>query len=341
MNVGSALIAGPAPRPQMIVEAVRQALTRAGLERANGLVLMLSREFGRLAGQAVLAAARTAGCLQVTGATADGVFTEAGWALDQPAVAALALGGNLALAPVGDGPKLCFADGAASTDWFQFPRIGLLHGGQSWNHARLATDGRSECAVVGASATCAVSSGLKSLGEINTVTAVRGFDVLRLGEQSVVDNLLRALPADLRMRTRLPIHLLAALPEGRTDIPAIPLLSANADGSVTFGQPLAEGDTFAWGARQPLTAENDMREVLADAALRLSSTPDFGIQFSCIGRGPLFYNGDDRDLAAWRTQFPDVPLIGAYGSGQLAPAGESSRQWQNAVVSALYCRNHV
>ncbi len=343
MTVGSALITASESSPQMIVDAVRQALARAGLERANGLVLMLSREFGRIAGEAVLAAARTAGCLQVAGATAEGVFTETGWALNQPAVATLALGGDFTLAPTGnDGLTLCFADSAAPlNDWLQFPRLGLLHSGQSWSQARLAADGRAETTVVGASATCAVSSGLKPLGDLNTVTAVRGFDVQRLGEQSAVDNLMRALPAELRARAPLPIHLLAALPEGRAGVPAIPLLSANADGSFTFGQSMDVGDTFTWAARQPLTAENDMREALAAAASQLPSPPAFGIQFSCIGRGPLFYSGDDQDLAAWRSRFPGVPLIGAYGSGQLAPAGEVSRQWQNAVVTAIYCKDHV
>lgn len=343
MSAGSALITGPEASPQMVEDAVRQALRNANLSRANGVMLMLSRDFSRCASQAVLAAARTAGCLQVAGATADGLFTETGWTLNQPAAAALVLGGDFALAPNGDGLKLCFAESAMPlTDWLRTPRIGLLHnGGPFWQQARLSGDGRAETTITGTQASYAVSAGLKMLGGAQAITAVRGFDLQRLGEQNAVDNLQRVMPPELRERNPLPIHLFAALRNGCMDAPAIPLLSANAEGSVTLAQPLPVGDTIAWAMRQPLAAENDMAEALEKAASRLASIPTFGIQFSCIGRGPLFYNGEDRDLAVWQRRFPGVPLIGAYGSGQLAPIGEASRQWQNTVVSALFCERHV
>ena len=61
--------------------------------------------------------------------------------------------------------------------------------------------------------------------------------------------------------------------------------------------------------------------------------------FSCIGRGPYFYGGDDRDLAALRQRYPGLPILGSYGTGQIAPAGcgtyASNRPLQNAVLTAL------
>lgn len=256
----------------------------------------------------------------------------------------LVLGGNLALAPGGDdGPSVSFADSAAvPQDWLHFrQRIGLLHSnGHTWQQARVASDGRAESIISGATCTVSVSPGLKPLGTLQTATATRHYDLQRLDEQSAVDSLLRVLPADLRQRQSLPIHQLAALPDGRLDIPAIPLLSANADGSVTLARMLAPGEKLRWASRQPLAAENDMRETLQASTPALHS-PTFGIQLSCIGRGPLFYGSDDRDLLVWRERFPGVPLIGAYGSGQIAPHGEKNQQWQNAVVTALFTENHV
>ena len=89
---------------------------------------------------------------------------------------------------------------------------------------------------------------------------------------------------------------------------------------------------------QTLSAEADMAESLAGIE---SPAPAFGLMFSCIGRGPLFYGDDDRDLVAFRTRFPGLPLLGAYGSGQIAPAGHTNRQWQNSVITALFEADHV
>jgi len=41
--------------------------------------------------------------------------------------------------------------------------------------------------------------------------------------------------------------------------------------------------------------------------------------FPNIGRGPEFFNGQDRDLEMFQDLFPDTPLIGFYGNGEIAP----------------------
>jgi len=57
--------------------------------------------------------------------------------------------------------------------------------------------------------------------------------------------------------------------------------------------------------------------------------------FSCIGRGPYFYGGEDRDLLVFTERFPGVPLLGLYGSGQIAPSN-GGRLLHNSVVTALF-----
>ena len=92
MTVATALVSGNEPLPQLAEEAIRQALGKAGLSHANGVLLFLTPEFARHAQQTVTAVARTAQCTQVAGGIASGVFTESGWALDRPAVAAMVFG---------------------------------------------------------------------------------------------------------------------------------------------------------------------------------------------------------------------------------------------------------
>ncbi|SBT07059.1 conserved hypothetical protein [Candidatus Propionivibrio aalborgensis] len=80
--------------------------------------------------------------------------------------------------------------------------------------------------------------------------------------------------------------------------------------------------------------------------------PVCALMFSCIGRGPYFYGGEDCDLDVLRERFPDLPVLGTYGTGQIAPiaSGEGGGgggefglnsqncQMQNAVVTALVSR---
>jgi hypothetical protein len=163
----------------------------------------------------------------------------------------------------------------------------------------------------------------------------------------------RVLPPEYRELSPPPLHHLtavlidsenchsiedaqAALADGRYH--PIAIIAANADSSLTLAERTVAGQKLAWAIRQPLSAEADMRQMLA----RLSTEapdPACALMFSCIGRGPYFYGGEDRDLDVLRERFPGLPLLGTYGTGQIAPsAGDNqhiNRQLQNAVVTAL------
>ena len=136
----------------------------------------------------------------------------------------------------------------------------------------------------------------------------------------------------------LPISWFVAL--RHPDEPGIAILSAGGDGSLMLADTLSDGETITWAIRQPLAAEQDMRQSL-NTAVSAGIKPDFALMFSCIGRGPLFYGDDDRDLLAFRDIFPGVPLVGAYGSGQIAPASNGNRLFQNTVVTLLCESTHV
>jgi small ligand-binding sensory domain FIST len=126
------------------------------------------------------------------------------------------------------------------------------------------------------------------------------------------------------------------------DTPAIAILSANADGSLALAAELREGEIIQCAIRQPLFAEQEIQQSL-NAAVHTSKTPnfDFAMMLSCIGRGPLFYGDDDRDLLAFRKTFPDTPLIGGYGSGQIAFSAASNHLFNNTAVTLLCESVHV
>jgi len=347
MSAATALVAGNEAQPQLAEEAVRQALAATGDARANGVLLFLSPEFARHAQPAVLAAARAAQCTQVFGSLAAGLCTERGWSLDRPAAAAMVLSGDTALAPAetaGNAPLLCLTGSPFPSEWAHSRRYGMLfHGsgddGAVWQMGRLVEHGGAEAHLPGTRLHLVRSYGMRRLGDPLPAGRMRGYDLLDVGGLPALDSLLRHLPAD--WRDRLPIHQINVVVEAdamrsadgnATRVAAI--LSANADRSLTLTAPLQAGDRLSWAIRQPVAAEADMRSAL-DAA-DLPGRPDFALFFSCIGRGPYFYGGEDRDLAALIERHPGMPLLGAYGTGQIAYAGGGSRQLQNAVVTALF-----
>jgi small ligand-binding sensory domain FIST len=337
MKVASSLASGPHPLPELAATAVRQALARAELTRADSVLLFLTRDFARHAQPALVAAARTAGSLQVSGCTAYGLLTEEGWLLDQSGAAALVVGqtDSTALAE----PLLSFSGhGTLPWGWQSgSPRAGLLDSdAAAWAHGRLADDSCAEACLPGLRARIACATGLRLLGEPVAVDAANGYDLQRCGGLPASASLQRHLPPELRQNP--PLHQIVVVVE--PGVPGIPILGLNGDGSLNLAAALTPGTPMRWAIRQPLAAEQDMRQALS-VAVDAEKVPDFAVMFSCLGRGPLFYGNEDRDLLAFREQFPGVPLIGAYGSGQIAPIAGENRLFQNTVVTLLFESIHV
>lgn len=366
MSVATALVSGNDPLPQLAEQAVKEALQKAGLTHANGVLLFLTPDFARHAQKTITAVARAAQCTQVAGGIAAGVFTESGWVLDRPAAAVMIFGRGLSLghpeAPeYCNEPVLSYNGSPFPNDWSTAgPRFGGSFTGTvgyadpvAWQQGRLAEHQRCSVQLLDAHTRVAVSSGLRLLGEPQQIDASSAYDLTLIGGRRALQSLNRALPHEYREQSPLALHHLtavlidnenchsikeaqAALTDGRYH--PIAIIAANADDSLTLAERTFPGQRLAWAIRQPLSAESDMRQTLA----RLSAiTPDpvGTLMFSCIGRGPYFYGGEDRDLDILCERFPGLPLLGTYGTGQIAPtvAGRApiNRQLQNAVVTAL------
>lgn len=336
MKVGSGQAVGSSPTPALAEQAVREALARAGLTRAERVLLFLSKDFARQLPATLRAAAAAATCLQIDGCSANGVLSDHGWQIDRPAAVALVFS-DLPKAGAAS-PLLSFSgQGRLAWDWQDNPaRLGLVDNDtQAWQQARETGDARCQFALPGLRCTPLLSRGLRRIGERQTVTVTAAHELRRLASGNAADSLLRALPGELRARP--PIHQLCLLRDPAE--PGIGPLSLNSDGSLTLTAALQAGDQFDWAIRQPLAAEQEMCQLLDGA--RIQTQPEFALMLSCIGRGPLFYGGDDRDLALFRETFPDLPMIGAYGIGQIFPGEHGNRLFHNAVLTLLYERHDV
>jgi len=362
MSLATALVTGNDPTPELAVSAVEQALEKSGLKHATSVLLFLTPEFARHSQEIVTAAARHTQCLQVAGGIASGVFTEQGWALDRPAAAAMVLGGGFSLGyPESPSePVLSYAGGTVPEIWsISGRRFGGVFGSTFavraadanavvWQQARLVGEGGCSVQVHGAHIDIGVSRGWRRLCETQAVEHCRGYEILQLGGKPALQNLTDFLPADFRSDPARHLHQIVALiaesaATGReTAYHAASIISANADGTLTLTERIQPGRRLAWAIRQPETAENDMRHTVASLAEQQQArgqSPAAALMFSCIGRSPFFYGGEDRDLQIFAERYPHLPLIGVYGTGQIAPLGNrpgaSNGHFQNSVITAL------
>ena len=364
MIAASALLTANEASPALAAEAVGLALKRTGRSQAQEVILFLTPDFSRQAAATLTAVSRATGCLQIFGGIAAGVVTDEAWAIDRPAVAALVLSdlpssekestsGESTGVPIFSlcGKHRLPSEWMNEADHFDgnLPllaesRFGLLYNDPLssretpvWQGARLCAADHASLHFNGFDAALGLSTGLSTADEGQTVESAHGHELLRLGGERALDALRQALPPSLRQHRPLPVHCVCAVVRNPNDETPqlVPILSGNADGSVTLAEPVAAGARLSWSLRLPANAEADMKQML-DGLAPGNPAPSFGLFLSCIGRGPFFYAGEDRDWALFRNKFPGLPFVGAYGSGQIFSADHQHRLLQNSVITALF-----
>jgi small ligand-binding sensory domain FIST len=357
--VATGLSHGGQPNPEHAANAVRQALERIGLTRASGVLLFLTPEYAHNPEPALRAAARAAGCLQVVGCSGAGILTEQEWVLDSAGAAAMVFGEPLRLdIAAGHAEEdvvlsLCTPTGLGA-DWLDEPvrRIGAVsadlfgHGPfKVWSNARIADSGRAEAVVRGARAVLTASQGVRALTAPIEVAEVEQHDLKRLGNYPAFAVLVQSLPAPLREMERIPLHLfmggvtfgdpVTAIRDGRYRLNHI--LAANPrEQSITLAQKLAPGEQLFLAMRDAITAERDWRRTIERAHEDLHDSPDFALLFPCMGRGPHFFGNRDRDLDQLRARFPNLPVIGLYGNGEIGPLDGANHLYQYSAVLGLF-----
>ena len=357
--IATGLATGTTANPDIAAQAVAKAMSRLSITHANSVLLFLSDAFARDPQPALLAASRQSQCMQIAGCSAAGIFTEQDWVLDGPAAAAMVFSGNLSLttahSPEADDLVLALtAPNAINRGWINAPgkRFGGVAGDATghgqfkvWNNGKVNPNGRCELYIQGATGEIGISHGIRALTAPTTVTASNGFDVISLGKQSALNLLARELPLEVRELDHIPLHLImaaevfgepdAALAEGRYRL--IPVIATNTDDrSVTLASRLEVGSQMFWAIRQPLASEHSMRVSLDRSEQILGHRPDFAIVTSSSGRGPSFYGGQDKDLKVITRLYPDMPVIGFYGNGEISWLNNANQLLEYSSVFGLF-----
>ncbi|MDX1738302.1 MAG: FIST C-terminal domain-containing protein, partial [Alphaproteobacteria bacterium] len=88
---------------------------------------------------------------------------------------------------------------------------------------------------------------------------------------------------------------------------------------IAIGAELEVGEEVIFCRRDPITAEDDMRQTLKDLRRRAGTSPiKGGIYINCAGRGPNQFGPNSRELEILREELGDFPLVGFFANGEIS-----------------------
>lgn len=356
MKVATSIVLGRQALPTLAAQAVTNAMQKANITRANAVLLLLTSEFASNPQAAIKAAAKAAACTQVAGCSATGIFTEEDWVLDTPAAAAMVFGDgvNLELARNNQAkqPLLTIAaPSAVNNTWLNHhTRYGGISGDVTgrgpfsvWQNAKGDVTGHIEMLISGVKTATQPAHGLKLLSSPKLVKSCQQFDLQQLGMHSAMKSLQKAWDNYQQTAEPLPLHLIMAvyadsveaIEQGNYQQTSI-ISGDGAGGSITLAHAIPAGQYLSWAFRNASSAQTDMALVTDKLATELGSSPDFGLLFSCLGRGPYLYNGEDLDLKIVTNRFANMPLLGFYGNGEIACIDGKNQLLPYSTVLSLF-----
>ena len=369
MKVATGLAIGKSATPELAAQAVAMAMQKAEVTQPSSVLLFLTSEFAADPQSAIKAAAKAASCTQVIGCSATGIFTEEDWVIDSPAAAAMVFSAlNFSQPPAETTSQqnqlllTLTAPNAINTSWLNpdgLNQPALRYGGVSgdaighgpfsvWQNGKGTTQGYCELALNNTAMAVAASHGLKIISDPRKITAAQGNDLLSVANLPALNTLTSAWQKHAKTSDAPLYHQLmavyaskaSALERGDYKLASIIIENAN-EASLTLTKSLQVGDWLSWAIRDVDAAQVDIVKTAGELKQQLGVEPEFALLFSCLGRGPYFYNGSDQDLALLKTLFPKLPIIGFYGNGEIAPINGVNELLQYSAVLGLFAESNV
>ncbi len=346
---------------QLVTQAVTSAMQKANISNASSVLLFLTSEFANDPQSAIKAAAKTAQCTQIIGCSATGIFTDEDWVLDCPAAAVMVFAGDVSLESVREPSNnqlllTLTAPNAINTTWLN--NKGIRFGGVSgdvmghgpfsvWENGKGTVQGLCEMTLKHTRGVVAATHGLRFLSEPKRITQCNKYDIHSLAEENALASLQRAYKQQSQLHDHhepIPYHQLIAVYVDEIELihngnynQATLIGCDEVDNTVTLAKCLNQNQWLCWAIRDVDIAASDFKKTASNLGKSLSKTaPDFGLLFSCIGRGPYLYGNQDKDLLQLRELYPNMPFIGFYGNGEIAPINGKNELLQYSAVLGLF-----
>jgi small ligand-binding sensory domain FIST len=213
-----------------------------------------------------------------------------------------------------------------------------------WCGRDLAVQGVAGCLVTGEFALrLGVAQGCQPIGQPSRISRARGNQIAELDGRPALDHLRATIAALSSQDAARAVHSLfagiareeAEPPINQGDLLVRHLVGVDpASGVVAVSQEVRQGQIIQFVLRDAQAARADMRRMLESvytATRRLHRR--FGLYFNCLGRGIGLYGDAHHDLTIIKEYLGDVPLIGFFGNGELAPVG--GRNYAHSYTGVL------
>ena len=341
--------------------AVKQALERMAPCTVGSVLLFLTAAYAYEPQKAIKEAAKAAGTPLIFGCCASSLLTEQEWLLDVEGAVAMVFPQSLSLQPLnilkqqGVTPAqiLTLTTPNAATiavNSSNIPQVGAIatdeygHGPFSvWQSGHIVEQEFSQTAFPDdLESVLAISKGIKPLSPTMQINRSHEHCLYEVNLNPASDNLLDTISAG---ESDNLYGLLCAVSE-TNDIESIEqdnykirhVVSVDQDKHlVRLSGSAKAGKYMFWATRDAEVAAAEMQEQLQKAKDALGKPPLFALMFPNISRGAEFFNGVDRDLQAFKECFPNTPLLGFYGNGEIAQGFKTSGLIHHySTVVALY-----
>lgn len=176
-----------------------------------------------------------------------------------------------------------------------------------------------------------VSQGCRPIGQPMIVTRARENVIEQLGGKPAVE-VLRQVIGGLsdaeQSLLRKGLFVGAAMSEyrekfGRGDFVIRNLMRIDEKaGVIALTDRVRVGQTVQFHVRDAQTADEDLREMLAEQSnRRVSPAAAAALLFSCNGRGSRMFEEPGHDVTCTRAAMPDAAVAGFFAAGEIGPVG--------------------
>jgi small ligand-binding sensory domain FIST len=90
-------------------------------------------------------------------------------------------------------------------------------------------------------------------------------------------------------------------------------------GAIAIGDYVRPGQTVQFHVRDEQTADEDLRQLLKDSGMSITSRPRGALLFTCNGRGTRLFSSADHDARCIRQGLGEIPLAGFFAQGEIGP----------------------
>ncbi|MCA8989165.1 MAG: FIST C-terminal domain-containing protein [Planctomycetaceae bacterium] len=95
-------------------------------------------------------------------------------------------------------------------------------------------------------------------------------------------------------------------------------------GAIAVSQPVRPGRTVQFHVRDAITADEDLRLMIAQDCKQNSKPVAGALMFDCNGRGEQLFGMPHHDALMFQQAYGNIPLAGCFAQGEFGPLGERS-----------------